>query len=69
MTYQALVRVFHARQLLGAGHGAAQVALAVRFTDQSHLIRQFRRVEGMIPAAFVAQSRLHERSDVLASSR
>jgi AraC-like DNA-binding protein len=67
--YQALVRVFHARQLLSAGHGAAQVALAVGFTDQSHLIRQFRRVEGMTPAAFVAQSRSHERSDVLASSR
>jgi AraC-like DNA-binding protein len=63
------VRVFHARQLLSAGHRAARVALAVGFTDQSHLIRQFRRVEGMTPAAFMAQSLSHARIDVLASSR
>ena len=51
--YQALVRVFHARRLLSAGESAAQVALAVGFSDQSHLIRHFRRVEGMTPAAYL----------------
>jgi AraC-like DNA-binding protein/transcriptional regulator with XRE-family HTH domain len=51
--YQMLVRVFHARRLLSRGDSAAQVALAVGFTDQSHLIRQFRRVEGMTPAAYL----------------
>jgi AraC-like DNA-binding protein len=51
--YQMLVRVFQARRLLSRGDSAAQVALAVGFTDQSHLIRQFRRVEGMTPAAYL----------------
>jgi len=51
--YQLLVRIFHARRLLSAGEGAAEVALTVGFTDQSHLIRQFRRVEGMTPAAYL----------------
>ena len=50
--YQLLVRIFHARRMLSAGDSAAHVALAVGFTDQSHLIRQFRRVEGMTPAAY-----------------
>jgi len=51
-SYQLLVRIFHARRMLSAGDSAAHVALAVGFTDQSHLIRQFRRVEGMTPAAY-----------------
>ena len=55
--YQILVRIFHARRLLAAGHGAAEVALAVGFTDQSHLIRQFRRVEGTTPAAYLRRRR------------
>ena len=50
--YQLLVRIFHARRMLSADDSAAHVALAVGFTDQSHLIRQFRRVEGMTPAAY-----------------
>jgi len=29
----------------------------VGFADQSHLIRHFRRIEGVTPAAFVAASR------------
>lgn len=51
--YQLLVRIFHARRLLALGQGAAEVALTVGFTDQSHLIRHFRRLEGMTPAQFV----------------
>jgi len=52
-SYQLLVRIFHARRLLSRGQGAAEVALAVGFADQSHLIRHFRRLEGMTPAQFV----------------
>ena len=51
--YQLLVRVHHARRLLSAGESAAQVG----FSDQSHLIRQFRRVEGMTPAAYLRGQR------------
>ena len=51
--YQLLVRIFHARRLLSAGESAAHVAVLVGFADQSHLIRQFRRVEGMTPAAYL----------------
>ena len=55
--YQLLVRVHHARRLLSAGDSAAQVAVAVGFSDQSHLIRQFRRFEGMTPAAYLRRQR------------
>ena len=55
--YQLLVRVNHARRLLSAGDNAAKVAVQVGFSDQSHLIRQFRRVEGMTPAAYLRGQR------------
>jgi AraC-like DNA-binding protein len=32
------------------------VAQAVGFADQSHLIRHFRRLEGMTPAEYVRRS-------------
>jgi AraC-like DNA-binding protein len=54
--YQLLVRIFHARRLLSEGHAAADVAALVGFADQSHLIRHFRRIEGMTPAKHVAAS-------------
>jgi AraC-like DNA-binding protein/transcriptional regulator with XRE-family HTH domain len=54
--YQLLIRVGHARRLLSAGVEAADVAQAVGFADQSHLIRHFRRLEGMTPAEYVRRS-------------
>ncbi len=55
--YQLLVRVFHARRLLSLGQTAASVAAAVGFSDQSHLIRHFKRIEGMTPAEYVRRYR------------
>jgi AraC-like DNA-binding protein/transcriptional regulator with XRE-family HTH domain len=52
--YQLLVRIFHARRLLTEGRAAADVAAMVGFADQSHLIRHFRRIEGVTPAQHVA---------------
>jgi AraC-like DNA-binding protein len=56
-SYQLLVRVFHARRLLSLGQTAAEVATAVGFSDQSHLIRQFKRIEGMTPSEYVRRNR------------
>jgi AraC-like DNA-binding protein len=51
--YQLLVRVDKARQLLAEGRPATEVALSVGFSDQSHLIRQFRHLEGVTPGEYV----------------
>lgn len=55
--YQLLLRVDRARQLLAQGGAAADVALQVGFGDQSHLIRHFRRLEGVTPGEFVRRFR------------
>jgi AraC-like DNA-binding protein len=55
--YQLLSRVDRARRLLALGQPAAAVAAAVGFGDQSHLIRQFRRIEGITPAEYVRRTR------------
>jgi AraC-like DNA-binding protein len=54
--YQLLVRIGRARRLLSEGVVAADVAQAVGFADQSHLIRHFRRLEGVTPAEYVRRS-------------
>jgi AraC-like DNA-binding protein len=41
---------------LREGKSAAEVALAVGFNDQSHLIRHFRRLEGNTPAEFLRRA-------------
>ncbi|PSM38112.1 AraC family transcriptional regulator [Streptomyces dioscori] len=46
------VRVRRARGLLDAGVVPAEVALAVGFTDQSHLNRHFTRIVGVPPGAY-----------------
>ncbi|MDT0266153.1 AraC family transcriptional regulator [Streptomyces sp. DSM 44915] len=46
------VRVRRARELLDAGVRPAEAAVAVGFTDQSHLHRHFRRVVGVPPGAY-----------------
>jgi AraC-like DNA-binding protein len=45
-------RLDRARRLLLSGRGAAEVAAAVGFHDQSHLTRHFRRLLGVTPAAY-----------------
>ncbi|MDE2607433.1 MAG: helix-turn-helix transcriptional regulator [Burkholderiales bacterium] len=50
--YQLAVRVGRARTLLGCGMRSTDVALAVGFTDQSHLIRHFQRAVGVTPARY-----------------
>ena len=55
--YRLLVRVERAKRLLLKGDAAVDVAAAVGFVDQSHLIRHFRRIEGLTPGAFVTRAR------------
>jgi len=50
--YQLQLRVGEARRLLARGQAAADVAAATGFTDQSHLIRHFKRLTGMTPGRY-----------------
>ncbi|MFL6074468.1 MAG: AraC family transcriptional regulator [Mycobacteriales bacterium] len=50
--YQRQLRLRTARQLLGAGRGAAEVAALTGFADQSHLTRWFVRYYGVTPGAY-----------------
>lgn len=50
-------RVDRARRLLLDGMPAAEVAAAVGFHDQAHLIRHFRRTLGVTPGAWLASGR------------
>jgi AraC-like DNA-binding protein len=45
-------RVERARQLLLAGHPAADVAVEVGFYDQAHLTRHFRKHTATTPGRF-----------------
>lgn len=54
--YLTQVRVTRARQLLQASLRPVEVALAVGFTDQSHLTRHFKALVGVTPAQY-AQGR------------
>ena len=51
-SYLTHVRVEHAKTMLGADIPLAEVALAVGFTDQSHLTRRFKRIVGVTPGQF-----------------
>lgn len=51
--YSLRCRVSRARNLLAAGEAPSMVALACGFFDQSHLNRQFKRIYGITPGAFV----------------
>jgi AraC family transcriptional regulator len=58
--YLLLVRLNHARKLIGQGNSSsavslAEIAAASGFCDQAHLSRHFRRVFGTTPAAFRSQ--------------
>jgi len=50
------MRLRAARRLLVSGQPAAEVAAAVGFSDQSHLIRRFKQAFGMTPGTYVAAS-------------
>lgn len=50
--YQTQLRVNRAKELLDAGRTAAEVAIEVGFTDQSHLTRHFKRLTLMTPGDF-----------------
>lgn len=52
--YQNQLRLEQAVRLLREHRAAAEVALEVGFTDQSHLIRAFRRLHGVTPAAYMS---------------
>jgi AraC-like DNA-binding protein len=51
-------RLRQARRLLVEGLAAADVALAVGFSDQSHLARRFRQTYGVTPGSYVRHSRM-----------
>jgi AraC-like DNA-binding protein len=53
-------RVCRARKLLADGLSSAEVALSVGFSDQSHLIRHFRRALGVTPGQYARESRLRQ---------
>lgn len=55
--YLNRVRLSNACRRLANGQAAAEVAAAVGFTDQSHLIRRFRQAYGVTPGAYVRDSR------------
>jgi AraC-like DNA-binding protein len=52
--FQTLVRLDRARALLASGEAAAEVAARCGFSDQSHLIRHFKRYLGMVPSSYRA---------------
>jgi AraC-like DNA-binding protein len=51
--YSLRCRISRARNLLAAGERPSMVALSCGFFDQSHLNRQFKRIYGITPGAFV----------------
>jgi len=55
--YQLCVRIAEAQRLLSLGYAPAAVASALRFVDQSHLTRHFKRTLGVTPSAYARASR------------
>jgi AraC-like DNA-binding protein len=61
------LRIQQARRLLAQGLRAAEVACAVGFADQSHLIRHFRAALGVTPGQYVRETQ--KRSGLPAQER
>lgn len=57
-TYQTLLRVANARDLLVRGVPPSEAAVASGFCDQSHLTRQFRRAFGLTPSRYARDARV-----------
>jgi AraC-like DNA-binding protein len=55
--YQMLVRIENAKRMLLDGAAASDIARIVGFVDQSHMIRHFRRIEGITPFRFAKGGR------------
>ena len=53
--YQRHLRLARASRLLAAGMPASRVAYDAGFSDQSHLIRQFKALTGVTPGAFARE--------------
>ncbi len=51
-TYLNQIRIEHARELLKSGMPAADVAVDLSFSDQSHLTRHFKRITGITPKKY-----------------
>ena len=54
--YLVSLRVERAKALLREGHSAAEAALQTGFYDQSQLTRHFKRLTGVTPGLFAAQT-------------
>lgn len=50
-----MLRFHRATRLLARGVPAAAVSAACGYTDQSHLVREFRSLAGVTPGGFVAE--------------
>jgi AraC-like DNA-binding protein len=53
--YQTLIRVCFAKALLAKGVPISQVAVEVRFFDQAHLTRHFKRIFGVTPGRYFGE--------------
>jgi AraC-like DNA-binding protein len=56
-SYLTQVRLRHAREMLTRSVPGAEVAVAVGFADQSHLVRRFKHVYVATPGTYVRESR------------
>lgn len=55
--YQTQLRLRHAKRLMLAGESPAMAAVAVGFSDQSHLIRRFKAAYGVTPGEYLGRRR------------
>jgi AraC-like DNA-binding protein len=55
-SYLVSLRVERAKVLLRSGRSPAETALKVGFSDQSQLTRHFKRVTGVTPGRFAAET-------------
>jgi AraC-like DNA-binding protein len=56
-SFQTQVRVARAKRLIRAGQSLAGVAAATGFADQSHFIRQFKRLMKITPGEYLRNSK------------
>ena len=56
--YQTQLRIAHARKLMRKGSSISEVALETGFFDQSHFSRNFKRIVGVTPGQYFAQSKI-----------